>query len=416
MINILKNYMQTILLVLAILIGGVIGILSPDFALTLKPLGDLFINLIFIIIVPLIFFSISSSIAKMSETKRFGKIMGAILVVFIITSIIAVVIGLISTYVYKPLDDVDIELIKDKLTVEEETEIEELNGLEQFVNSITVSDFSDLMSRQNILQIIVFAILFGVATSLIGEKGKPVAVLLSSANEVVMKIVSIIMLYAPIGLGCYFAALIGDLGASLVTGYIKAFVGYTVLSIIYYFVVYTIYAYIAGKKDGVKAYWKNIIPPSLTALATCSSGVSIPSNITAARRMGVPDDIAETTVSLGTNIHKEGSLIGSVLKIVFLFCLFGRDMTSIPVILGILGGAILVGFLISAVPVGGGVISEMMILSLFGFPASAVGILAIIATIIDAPATVLNVVGNTASSMLTARFVEGKNWMKKSVN
>ena len=140
--------------------------------------------------------------------------------------------------------------------------------------------------------------------------------------------------------------------------------------------------------------------------------LSIPSNIIAAKKIGVTDDIAEMVIPFGTNIHKEGSLIGSVLKIVFLFCLFGRDMTSIPMILAILGASILVGFLISAVPTGGGVISEMLILSLFGFPTAAIGILAIIATIIDAPATVLNVVGNTSSSMLVARCVEGKDWNK----
>ena len=410
--KILKNYLQTILLIVAVIIGGVFGTLFPEQVIVVKPLGALFINLIFMIIVPLIFFSISSSIAKMKHPKRLGKIMKWALIIFAITSVVSVTIGLISTYIYKPLSDADMELITNEMVLEDEGETSELNGIEQFVASITVDDFSKLLSKNSILPLIVFSVLFGVAAVLVGEKAEPMVKFLEAGNEIVMKMITIIMYYAPIGLGCYFATTIADLGASLVAGYIRAFIGYTVLSILYYFIIYTIQAWIAGGKKAVKDYWKNIMPPSLTALGTCSSGVSIPSNIIAAKKIGVTDDIAEMVIPFGTNIHKEGSLIGSVLKIVFLFCLFGRDMTSIPMILAILGASILVGFLISAVPTGGGVISEMLILSLFGFPTAAIGILAIIATIIDAPATVLNVVGNTSSSMLVARCVEGKDWNK----
>lgn len=410
--KILKNYLQTILLIVAVIIGGVFGTLFPEQVIVVKPLGTLFINLIFMIIVPLIFFSISSSIAKMKHPKRLGKIMKWALIIFAITSIVSVTIGLISTYVFKPLSNADMELITSEMILEDESETTDLNGIEQFVASITVDDFSKLLSKNAILPLIVFSVLFGVAAVLVGEKSEPMVKFLDAGNEIVMKMVAIIMYYAPIGLGCYFATTIAELGASLVAGYIRAFIGYTVLSILYYFIVYTIQAWIAGGKKAVKEYWKNIVPPSLTALGTCSSGVSIPSSIIAAKKMGVTDDIAEMVIPFGTNIHKEGSLIGSVLKIVFLFCLFGRDMTSVPMILAILGASILVGFLISAVPTGGGVISEMLILSLFGFPTAAIGILAIIATIIDAPATVLNVVGNTSSSMLVARFVEGKGWNK----
>lgn len=411
--KIIKNYLQTILLLAAIIIGGVLGSLFPEQTLVVKPLGTLFINLIFMIIVPLVFFSISSSIAKMKQPKRLGKIMKSSLIVFAITSILCVTIGLIGTYVYKPLSDADIKTLQAEANfTEENEEATKLNGLEQFVNSITVSDFSGLLSKNSILPIIVFSILFGISAALVGEKSEALVAFLEAGNAVIMKMVTIIMYYAPIGLGCYFAATIAEIGASLVAGYIKAFIGYTVLCVLYYFIIYTIQAWIAGGRKGIKDYWKNIVPPSLTALGTCSSGVAIPSNILAAKKIGVTDDIAEMVIPFGTNIHKEGSLIGSVLKIVFLFCLFGRSMAGLPTILGILGASILVGFLISAVPTGGGVISEMLILTLFGFPTSAIGILAIIATIIDAPATVLNVVGNTSCAMLTARMVEGKDWNK----
>lgn len=228
-----------------------------------------------------------------------------------------------------------------------------------------------------------------------------------------MKVISMIMYYAPIGLGCYFAALIGELGTALIAGYVRGFICYLILSVVFYFGLYSFYAFIAGGKKGLQDYWKHILPTSLTALATCSSGVAIPSNIQAAENMGVPKDIAETVIPLGTNIHKEGSLYGSVLKIVFLFLIFGYELTTLPTILSILGVSLLAGFLISAVPTGGGVISEALILSMFGFPASALGILSTIAVVIDAPATVINVVGNTTSTLLTTRLVEGKDWNQK---
>ena len=218
------------------------------------------------------------------------------------------------------------------------------------------------------------------------------------------------MYYAPIGLGCYLAAFIGTFGKTIVYGYLKTFVIYLIVCLIVYFVIYSVYAFIAGGKKGLVLYWRNIIPATLTALATCSSAACIPVNTKCAKNIGVPSDIADTTIPLGTSFHKDGSIIGSVFKIMFLVYLFGTDVTVIK----ILGVALLATLLITAVPIGGGTISEMLIISLMGFPVQCLPILTIIATIIDAPATVLNVVGDSASSMLVTRIVDGKNWLKKS--
>ena len=244
-----------------------------------------------------------------------------------------------------------------------------------------------------------------------GEKAKPVEDFLNSANEIINNIVKIIMYYAPIGLGCYFASLVGSFGASIAVGYLKTFIIYTVVAITFYFIIYTIYAWMAGGKKGIKAFWKNAIPSTLTALATCSSAASIPVNVECSKKMGVPDDIAETTIPLGTSFHKDGSIIGSVFKIMFLVCLFGTSLATAGDIFGILGVALLANLLITAVPIGGGTISEMLIITMMGYPVAALPILTIIATIIDPPATMLNVVGDTVSSMMVTRVVDGKDWM-----
>lgn len=407
----LKHYGQTVILLLSIIIGAIVGLIWKEGATVLSPFGDIFLNLMFIIIVPLVFLTISTSIAKIKQPKRLGKIMGSIILVIIITSIIAVAIGLLSTFFIKLVDVEDGKTILASLeeNSEEVKETEGLNILQRTVSAITVSDFSGLLSKNNLIAIVIFSILFGCAIKMSGEKGKLVQSVLESATEVIMKLLKIIMYYAPIGLGCYFAAVVGSFGANIALGYAKTFGIYLLVTIIYYFVIYTIYAFIAGKKNGVKAFWKNIIPPTVTSIATCSSGASIPVNIEAAERMGVSKDIAETSIPLGTNLHKDGSIIGSVFKIMFLVCLFGTNVATFGGVMQVLLVSLVATLLVTAVPIGGGTISEMMIISMMGYPMTALPILTIIATIIDCPATALNVVGNTSSAMLVSRMVDGKN-------
>ena len=412
----LSNYKSTIILLVAIIVGSIVGIVFKEKATILSPLGDIFLNLLLVIIVPLIFLNITTAISKMKQPKRLGKIIVSIIGVFVITSIIAVLIGFASTYFVKLVDTEDGEQIKSSLAeeVEEETTEEEMSIADRTVKLITVNDFSKLLSKDNIIALLIFSIMVGIAINMSGEKGEPFRKVLESANDVMGNIVKIIMYYAPIGLGCYMASFIGSFGSSIAVGYVKTFVIYLVVSIAFYFIMYTIYAFIAGGKKGVKAFWKNVIPATLTALGTCSSAACIPVNIEASKKMGVPSDIAETTIPLGTSFHKDGSIIGSVFKIMFLVGLFGTSLATFGEVMGILGVALLANLLITAVPIGGGTISEMFIISMMGYPVAALPILTIIATIIDAPATVLNVVGDDVSSMMVARIVDGKDWNKNN--
>ena len=408
----LKTYKSVIILLAAIIIGAIVGIVFKEKAAVLSPLGDIFLNLMFIIIVPLIFLSITTSISKMKQPKRLGKIMFTIIAMFIVTSLVAVIVGIAVTYPIKLVNTDDGELIKASLQEEsgETAEDDDQTILARTVDVLTVNDFSKLLSKNNIIALIVFSLLFGIAMKMAGEKAEPVEKFLDSAYEIVMKFVNITMYYAPIGLGCYFASLIGTFGSTIAVGYLKTFVIYTVIAILYYIIVYSLYALIAGGKKGVIAFWKNIIPATITSLATCSSAASIPVNTQASKNIGVSDDIAETMIPLGTSFHKDGSIIGSVFKIMFLVCLFGTN----PGIGQVIIVALIANLLVTAVPIGGGTISEMMILTMMGFPVAALPILTIIATIIDPPATLLNVIGDSSASMLAARIVDGKDWMEKN--
>ncbi len=412
---VLKDYLFSIILLASVLIGGAVGVVLGPEAAVLKPLGDLFLNLLFMIIVPMVFFSIASAIASMGEMSRLGKIMGSTILVFFVTALIAAVFGLGVALLMNPTEGINYATLQNVVQSEQSSpaKTNQAGILGQLVQTFTVSDFPLALSKSHILPLIVLAALTGLATALVGEAAKPVATFLAAATQVMMKVVQLIMYYAPIGLGAYFANVVGELGTQILQGYLKTFITYLVLTVIYYFGFFTLYAYVAAGKKGVKAFWRNALAPSVTAIATCSSAASIPINLVSAKAIGVPKDMVETVIPLGANIHKDGSVFGGVLKIVFLFGLFGMDMSSFSTWMGIVGVSFLVGAVMGAIP-GGGMIGEMLIISVYGFSPEVLPIIAVISTIIDAPATLLNSTGNVVCSMLIARLVEGKKWLTKT--
>lgn len=413
--KIIKNYKSTIILLVSVIIGTICGLIFKEKTSIVKPLGDLFLNLLLVIIVPLIFFTITSSISKMSNKKRLSKIIINTFIIFLITSVIACLFALLTTSFIDLVNKEDTVLIQETFKNNENV-TPKLNILERTVNVLSTNSFINLLSTDNLVALIIMSILLGLAINKAGTKGRKVADFLDSFSEVMYKLIEIIMYYAPIGLGCYFASLVGSIGSTIALGFLKTFIVFTITSILFMFIFYTLYAFIAGRKKGIKLFWKNILPVALTAVGTCSSAASVPINISCTKKIGVPNDIAETTVSLGTSFHKDGSCMGSVFKIMFLVNLFGTSLLTIGDFTKVLGIALLATLLVTAVPIGGGTISEMLILSMLNYNVAALPILTIIATIIDAPATLLNVIGDTASSMLVTKTVEKNNWLKKSQN
>lgn len=400
----LKSYGFSIPLIISIIIGAMIGIIYKKDAASLKPLGDIFLNLLFTVIVPLVFFSISSAVAGMQNIRRLGKIMSAMIFIFVVTGLIASIVMIIGVVYYPPAVGVHVILGNG-------INVEHLKLSDQIVKAFTVSDFTDLLSKKNMLALIVFSILIGLATSAVGEKGKTFANFLNSGSAVMMKLISFIMYYAPIGLCAYFAYLVGVFGPELLGSYARAMLLYYPTAILYFFIAFTIYAFIAAKSKGVRRFWKNIIPASLVALATGSSMATIPSNLEAADKNGVPKDISEVVIPIGATMHMEGSCLAAVLKIAFLFGIFNMPFSGAETIFTAFGIALLTGVVVSGIP-GGGTIGELLIISFYGFPMEAFPIITMIGTLVDAPATMLNAVGDNVSSMLVSRMLGGKNWMQ----
>ena len=173
----LSNYKTTIILLVAIIVGAIIGIIFQEKATILQPLGDIFLNLLLVVIVPLVFLTITTSIAKMENPKRLGKIMITIIVVFAVTSLIAVLVGFASTYFIKLVNPEDGEKIKTSLEETgsaEESDEEEVTIADRTVQLLTVNDFSKLLSKDNIIAILVASIICGIAIRMSEEKGKKV--------------------------------------------------------------------------------------------------------------------------------------------------------------------------------------------------------------------------------------------------
>ena len=399
-----KSYRFPLLLIGSIIVGCVLGALLGEKSLVLKPFGEIFLNLMFTVVVPLVFTSVVTAVGSMVNLKRLGKILGYMLLVFVVTGLIA---GILITGVVKiwpPAQNVSLELTTDG-------GFEEVSLAEAIVSGITVSDFPELLSRNNMLPLIIFSILFGVGLSMCGGQESPVGKFIANLNDIMMRLVKIIMYYAPIGLAAYFASLVGEFGPQLLEDYARAMIIYYPLCFLYLFIMFPLYAYFAGGQEGVRRMWANIMPPAVTSFATGSSIATIPVNLESCEKIGVKRDVSEIVVPIGATMHMDGSVLSAILKISFLFGIFNMEFSGLGTYITALCVAVLSGVAMSGIP-GGGLIGEMLIVSLYGFPAEAFPIIAMIGFLVDPPATMLNSSGDTIASMMVTRLIDGKDWIK----
>lgn len=402
-----KNYRFPIILLLSIVLGSILGGVMGERAVVLKPFGDIFLNMMFTIVVPLVFLTISSAVSAMVDMRRLGKIIGNMFITFVITGLIASVIMIGTVKIFPPAKGVNLEL-------PEAGEIKALETGDQIVAAFTVSDFSEILSKDNMMPLIIFAVFFGICLSLLGEKGESLVKSLSVLSEVFMKMISLLMYYAPIGLGAYFAALVGDFGPQLLSSYARAIAIYYPICIFYFILAFTAYTYYAGGKLGVKTFFQKALPITATSLATQSSIASLPVNLDTAKNIGVPKDIREIILPIGATAHMDGTCLSSILKISFLFGIFGVPFEGISTYITAIAISVIGGVVMSGVP-GGGLIGEMLIVNLYGFPMEAFPIIATIGYLVDPPATVINVVGDTVVAMMVTKKIEGRDWMNKKL-
>jgi Na+/H+-dicarboxylate symporter len=402
----LRQWRFTLILIGSVLIGAAIGYFLGPKASALKPFGDIFLNLLFTAVVPLIFFSMSSAVAGSSNLKRLGRIAGLMLIIFAFTGLISACLMIGAVKIFNPAKGLTLQLAA---PAQQQTD----NLGQQIVNTLTVNDFQNLLSRRNMLALIIFAILTGLASQAAGDKGKTFREFLISGSEVMSKLISLIMLYAPIGLAAYFAYLVGVFGPQLIGTYARAVLLYYPVAILYFVIGFSLYAFLAGGTGGIRRFWTFIPPAALTAWGTGSSLAALPANLESAKRIGVAEDIREMVLPLGATIHMDGSCLAATLKIAILYALYGRDFSGIDVYSKAIGVAILTGVVMSGIP-GGGFIGEMLIVTIYGFGPEALPIISMLGTVVDPPATMVNSTGDTVAAMMVNRLMEGKDWIKKN--
>ena len=403
----MQNYSSAIIMLAAIVAGCIVGAVWPG-ATALKPLGTLFINMMFCIVVPMVFASISSAVANMGNRKRAGKIMGVTIGTFVVTGAIAALIMYFIMQVFPPVLQPWTEI-----PTEEMGEYATLSQL--IVNFFTAEDFVGLLTRRAMLPLIVFSILFGFAVNLNGGKDTPVAKWLEDLSNVMLKFVKIISYYAPIAFFGFFADLVATYGPQITTDYARGLLAYYPLCAIYVFTAFPLFAWIGGGKHGPREMFRHILKPAMVSLGTCSSVATIPTNMEAAADTGISKDVSDLVLPLGATMHMDGSCFSCVLKIAFMFGVFGKDFgldMLVPVILV----AVLSSVGMSGVP-GGGYIGEYIICSIFFADqmSMAFPILVTIGNLVDPPATMINSSGDYVVSYIVERFVTGKDWLEKKL-
>ena len=407
--SIAKNYTFIGIMVGAMVLGAIVGFVAPAFGNSIAFLGNIFINMMFCVVVPMVFASISSAVAGMKNRQRAGKILGTTIATFVVTGLIAAAIMYILMMIFPPVleawNDIPAEEMGDYASIPN-----------MIVNFFTVSDFSGLLSRRAMLPLIVFSLLFGFSVNLNGGMDTPVGKFLEDLTNVMLRFVKLITYYAPIAFFAIFADLVATYGSMITESYGRAMLVYYPLCLIYIFTAFPLFARFGGGKGAAKVMFKNLARPAIVSLGTCSSVATIPTNMDAAKDTGISKDVSDMVLPLGATMHMDGSCFSCVLKVAFVLGVFGQPLTLgkfIPVLLV----AVLSSVGMSGVP-GGGYIGEYIICSIF-FPNQmelAFPILVAIGNLVDPPATMINAAGDYVVSFIVSRFVDGKDWLQKQLN
>ncbi len=413
-----KSYGFIIFMLLGIIGGCVVGALNPVVkdasgeviskgATVLEPLGTVFINLMFCVVVPMVFCSISSAIANMSSAKRAGKVMGVTVATFFVTAAIAAVIMYIVVRVI-PITSGTYEVTEGEVGAT-------LGVADMIINFFTKPDFVELWSRRAILPLIIAAVFFGFGIQMAGGKETLTAKILDDLTNCIMKVIKIITYYAPVGFFGFFAYLVATYGPDLIGDYSRTLIIYYVLCFVYMFVFFPIYARFGGGKGGAKVMWKHLFRPAAVSFGTCSSVATIPTNMEVAEETGISKEVTNIVLPMGATMHMDGSAMSAIIKVAFLFGIFGMDFGTSQAILAIIV-AVFSSVAMSGIPGGGGT-GELVLCTIF-FPdqlAIAFPIALALGNLVDPPATMVNAAGDYVASFIVERYVNGKDWLQKKL-
>ena len=374
------------------------GTFTTDY---LKPFGTIYINLLKFMVVPVVLFSIMCGVISLNDLKKVGSVGIKTFIYYICTTALAVVIGLVVVNCFKGFFPV----LDSSVTSGLKYEATEAPKIMDVIVNIFPDNLLKPMVDTNMLPVIVIAIFFGAGVLAAGEKGKMIADIVDSMNEVVMKVLMMIIKLTPIGVFCLMADVVAGNGAkvvgslALVVG--VAYTGY----ILHLVIVYSLSAKFLAGMSPIK-FFKGMAAAMLTAFTTTSSNATLPVNIECCNDMGAEPEISSFVLPLGATINMDGTAIYQAVATVFIACCYGVDLT-----IGQMAMVVVTATLASigtAGVSGAGMIMLSMVLLQVGLPVEGIAIIAGVDKLFDMGRTTLNITGDATCAMWLSK-VERRN-------
>lgn len=384
-------------MMIGLALGVVVGALvEQETAKTfLQPLGDLFIRLIRMVVVPLVLATIIAGAAGISDTSKLGRVATKTLICYALTTAVAVAMGLIFASFIQP--GVGLDLSTEGLAAK----AVEAPPLTQTLLNIVPINPMQAMSEGQMLQIIFFAVIFGFGLSALGERGKPVLNFFELVGDTMIRVTHIVMLYAPIGVFGLIAYTVSRHGLGVLLPLFQLILS-SFLATAFFVIVLLVPLVRVVTGIPMMTFYKGVFEPWLVAFTTCSSAAALPANLNAARRLGSTKAVASFSIPLGNTINMNGTAIYMGVCSIFAAEVYGLDLTMADQLTIVLMG-VLAAVGTAGVP-GAGLIMTTVVFTQVGIPLEAVALIAGVDRILDMIRTSINVVGDVASAVIVTRL------------
>jgi Na+/H+-dicarboxylate symporter len=375
-------------------LGILAGALMGEQASVFKPLGDIFINGIKMLIVPLVFSTLVVGITGMRDPQKMGRVGARTIGLYLVTTAFAIVIGLVAATIFQPGVGADASMSAAQQT-------SEAPSLVDIVVGLVPSNPLQAMIEGNILQIIVFAIGLGISLTLIGEKGEPVVRVFESFAEAMYKLTAIVMAFAPFGVFGLMANVSGQYGLDVLLPLAKVIGVVYLACLVHVLVVYTGLLTLVGRLNPVR-YLQGIIDALVVSFSSASSSGTLPVSLRCAQKnLGVSEGVSSFVLPVGATINMDGTAIYQGVAALFVAQLVGADLSMMDYGMIVLTGT-LASIGTAGVP-GAGLIMLSIVLAQIGLPLEAIGVVAGVDRILDMARTSVNVAGDLMVTTLVAK-------------
>ena len=384
-------------MMIGLAVGVIVGaMVDAQFAKTyFQPLGTLFIRLIRMVVVPLVFATIVAGAAGISDTAKLGRVATKTLLVYAVTTAIAVAMGLLFANWIDP--GVGISLSTEGLKAKA---VSAPSLVDTLLDIVPINPM-EALAKGAILQVIFFAVLFGFGLAALGERGKPVLSFFELVGDVMIRVTNIVMKYAPIGVFGLISYTVAQHGLAVLLPLFKLILtSFLATAVLVLFILTPMVMLLGRTKPGI--FFKGIFEPWLIAFTTCSSAAALPANLAAARRLGSTKAVASFSIPLGNTINMNGTAIYMGVCSIFAAEVYGLDLTMADQLTIVLMG-VLAAVGTAGVP-GAGLIMTTVVFTQVGIPLEAVALIAGVDRILDMIRTSINVVGDVASAVIVTRL------------